>query len=775
MPVRWLAVVVCAALVAAGSPGEGRATAAADPQPTGSARLDRSGDDYYLPVYESVHDQAGFYFSDGGLPLDLAVWHARVSSDTDPTGILVPAVREGRNSSVYFGSFGFTRGPSDPMGQRLSVADGDQVTLTYRDVSGGQHTSTVPWRDRSKRPDIREIVHLRPAASQAVLEGAAGAVSPNATVLLYATEETSTPLATATADGDGRFVVEATLSEPPHWLWVASRSPGLPESVRKWEERAWIAGRVVVPEPGLPLPASTWVDAIHETETHLCGERLDCRSGHMTNQDGRWAAVHDLGPAGGYRVMAHPWSAEYGNSSVRTVQGDGSVTTIDAGTSVLAAPNFHGRAVTSTGLPVPEVAVDSTGSDGMSAMGAQSGRDGRFRMHFGLQDRRDWGNGDFAFRVWTPIGCGYEPVPDFRVSATNGRPSPATIELVLRPGAGSEITERVPLAPFAAGRTAVATVDLGSGPVQLSLDGINPDGMLSLSLACAAPAVLDGVSLLDPPVNLSLNGSSFTRAEVCLPYTDERRADLGVDAEDLELVHIRRGQVEAVTTTVDAANHVVCGETTSFSAFAVAAVTTAPTPGAWCPAGQVPGAGFSDVLATNVHKPAIDCAVWRGIAAGTSTTTYAPAAQVSRAQMASFLARLLKAAGAQLPASPADHFDDDNGSVHEAAINQLAELAITKGTGAPRTYTPGGQVNRAQMASFLMRTHEHTLGSPAPLAPDRFTDDNGNIHEPRINQAAAAGFTQGVGDNLYGPSLPTRRDQMASFLVRVLNAIPRPE
>ncbi|MDR9451905.1 MAG: S-layer homology domain-containing protein, partial [Acidimicrobiia bacterium] len=44
----------------------------------------------------------------------------------------------------------------------------------------------------------------------------------------------------------------------------------------------------------------------------------------------------------------------------------------------------------------------------------------------------------------------------------------------------------------------------------------------------------------------------------------------------------------------------------------------------------------------------------------------------------------------------------------QTAINQLAELGITRGT-TPTTYNPGGLVTREQMASFLMRTVK-TLG-----------------------------------------------------------------
>src|SRR5690606_5147151 len=82
--------------------------------------------------------------------------------------------------------------------------------------------------------------------------------------------------------------------------------------------------------------------------------------------------------------------------------------------------------------------------------------------------------------------------------------------------------------------------------------------------------------------------------------------------------------------------------------------------------------------------------------------TFDPNAAVTRAQMASFVARLVHATGRTLPADPPDAFDDDDGSVHEDAINQLAAAAIVQGTSA-RTYEPAELIDRAQLASILAR------------------------------------------------------------------------
>ena len=189
-----------------------------------------------------------------------------------------------------------------------------------------------------------------------------------------------------------------------------------------------------------------------------------------------------------------------------------------------------------------------------------------------------------------------------------------------------------------------------------------------------------------------------------------------------------------------------------------------------CPSGLVPTAGFADVLAGASHGAAVDCVVWWQVARGTSATTYAPGAGVTRAQMAAFMARLLTAAGVELPAEPADNFDDDDGSPHEPAINQLAELGVVGGVGEGR-YDPGATVSRAQMATFLVRAVELASDGTLAAGDDAFADDDRSPHEANIDKVAAAGLATGVSTGRYDPSAGVRRDQMGSFVARTLDLL----
>lgn len=186
-----------------------------------------------------------------------------------------------------------------------------------------------------------------------------------------------------------------------------------------------------------------------------------------------------------------------------------------------------------------------------------------------------------------------------------------------------------------------------------------------------------------------------------------------------------------------------------------------------CPS-SVPSGAFTDVPDDSVHRRAIDCVAWRNLAEGTGGGRFSPAGTVTRAQMASFVARLIEAAGGALPGDPPDAFTDDDGSVHEMAIDQLAALDIVRGVG-PATYAPGQPVDRAQLASILARALVH-LGVSLDATPaDPFTDDEGSVHETAINQLAAEGVVTGTSAGRYQPTATARRDQMASTLARALD------
>jgi hypothetical protein len=100
---------------------------------------------------------------------------------------------------------------------------------------------------------------------------------------------------------------------------------------------------------------------------------------------------------------------------------------------------------------------------------------------------------------------------------------------------------------------------------------------------------------------------------------------------------------------------------------------------------------------TSLHEVDINRVAHAGIATGCAAGKYCPKSVVTRAQMASFLARALA-----LPSTATDYFTDDESSVHEVDINRVAAAGITSGCTAT-TYCPLNAVTRGQMAAFLHR------------------------------------------------------------------------
>ncbi|HSN99226.1 MAG TPA: S-layer homology domain-containing protein [Candidatus Nanopelagicales bacterium] len=172
--------------------------------------------------------------------------------------------------------------------------------------------------------------------------------------------------------------------------------------------------------------------------------------------------------------------------------------------------------------------------------------------------------------------------------------------------------------------------------------------------------------------------------------------------------------------------------------------------------GSTCDAAFSDIC-SSPHQDDIEWLAAQGISSGCGEGKFCPDAEVTREQMAGFLATAL-----DLPAGP-DAFTDDEASPYEASINAIAAAGISSGCGNGN-FCPTLTVSRAQMATFLARAFE------LPAGPDAFVDDNGISYEPDINAIAAAGITSGCDavNKLYCPDSKVTRGQMATFLRRAL-------
>lgn len=178
------------------------------------------------------------------------------------------------------------------------------------------------------------------------------------------------------------------------------------------------------------------------------------------------------------------------------------------------------------------------------------------------------------------------------------------------------------------------------------------------------------------------------------------------------------------------------------------------------------------------HLDAVDCLTDLGVVQGHSDedgVRYLPGADVPRGQMATFVAAMLVEAGVDLPAPTDQGYEDvGDGHTHADAIRQLTQIGVVTGVSADR-YEPGRAVTRAQMSAYLIRAAAHQAGVEhgdlqGGSAP--FSDvPHDATHRPSIEGAYELGISDGVGEQRYAPDATVRRDAMASFVARTLDAM----
>ena len=191
-----------------------------------------------------------------------------------------------------------------------------------------------------------------------------------------------------------------------------------------------------------------------------------------------------------------------------------------------------------------------------------------------------------------------------------------------------------------------------------------------------------------------------------------------------------------------------------------------------CPASMASSA-FTDLAGLDQATiQAIDCLFGYGVSNGTTQVSFAPSGTVTRWQMALFLTRQLRVHGLVLPFAIDQGFADVGGYDQETqdAIDQLAQLGITRGTGGG-TFSPDEAVSRWEMALFLVR-FLRVAGVPIPTlsATGPFNDltQLGTETVNAIDQLAALGVAAGTSTTTFDPSTAVLRWQMALFLTRVL-------
>lgn len=181
---------------------------------------------------------------------------------------------------------------------------------------------------------------------------------------------------------------------------------------------------------------------------------------------------------------------------------------------------------------------------------------------------------------------------------------------------------------------------------------------------------------------------------------------------------------------------------------------------------------FTDMPGLTWGDPAIACLYDIGVTTGTSSTTYDPYGDVTRMQMAAFMARLYEVmVGEPCPVAATPFTDLLGSSWGDPAIGCIYGLRVTTGT-SPTTYSPNDRVTRMQVAAFLDRLWQAIRGETAPKVATGFTDLPGNYADDSIARVFGLGITTGTSPRNYAPYDDVSRVQMAAFLARFYEAEP---
>ena len=154
----------------------------------------------------------------------------------------------------------------------------------------------------------------------------------------------------------------------------------------------------------------------------------------------------------------------------------------------------------------------------------------------------------------------------------------------------------------------------------------------------------------------------------------------------------------------------------------------------------------------------------RKIALGTAAGIFTPDGSCTRAQMVTFLWRLMGEPEAE---SESAFADVDAGTYYAAAVDWATEAGVTKGVSKSH-FAPNAAITRGQAVTLLWRL----AGEPEPEQDSPFTDVPAQRYDAdAVAWAAEQGVTLGVSATRFRPDDACTRAQIVTFLCRANDAL----
>ena len=291
----------------------------------------------------------------------------------------------------------------------------------------------------------------------------------------------------------------------------------------------------------------------------------------------------------------------------------------------------------------------------------------------------------------------------------------------------------------------------GSGEIVVSVEQLDTDDLTDANKELVG----------DHPVfdlSITVGGTKVTdfgngTVTVSLPYVP---AD-GEDTDKLTVYYIDDdgNAVEMEGTYYDASNGCVIFETNHFSTFAIV---------------YDESVSFNDVAETDWFYEAVMYAVQNGLFSGTSSTTFDPNDDMTRAMLVTVLYRL----EGEPEITGSNAFDDViDGQWYTDAVIWASENEIASGYGGG-LFGTSDSVTREQMATILYNYAVHKgydMTAAADLTAYNDASDISSWAEAAMGWANGMGLITGVTDTTLDPSGSATRAQVATILMRFVQSV----
>lgn len=276
----------------------------------------------------------------------------------------------------------------------------------------------------------------------------------------------------------------------------------------------------------------------------------------------------------------------------------------------------------------------------------------------------------------------------------------ANYELTVEPAAGKIKVMDMPIIIVPIARYNVTVAETENGTVTPSTSSATSGATITLTVKPDEGYLVDEVKVEGAEVKAAEDGTyTFVMPEadvtVTVTFKPEKElhfVDVADDAWSREAIYWAAR--DGITNGVDETHFAPTGTATR------AQMVTFLWRLADKPAAQGEESPFTDVDANEYYAEAVQWAVDNGITTGKSSGIFAPNENVTRAQVVMMLWRMANKPAATITENPFEDVDSD--SVYCAAILWAYEKGITNGVDATH-FAPNSDVTREQVAAFIYR------------------------------------------------------------------------